>query len=40
MPNLRALKEKEEQRKNKVAETNGSLGFSQAFGFGQRSNIE
>lgn len=40
LPNLRALAEKEQQRKDKIAATNGSLGFSQAFGFGQRSNTE
>ncbi|KAJ3575167.1 hypothetical protein NP233_g1277 [Leucocoprinus birnbaumii] len=40
LPSLKALAEKEQQRKDKVAATNGSLGFSQAFGFGQRSNIE
>lgn len=40
MPALKTLMEKEKQRKDKLAETNGTLGFSQAFSFGQRSNIE
>ncbi|KXN86370.1 Nucleoporin nup82 [Leucoagaricus sp. SymC.cos] len=40
MPNLKALVEEEKKRKDRAAEINGSLGFSQAFGFGQRSNIE
>jgi hypothetical protein len=40
MPNLKALLEKEKQRKNKLTESTQSLGFSQAFEFGERSNLE
>lgn len=39
-PPLKTLMEKERQRKDKLAQSNGSLGFSQAFNLGQRSNIE
>lgn len=40
MPSLKTLLEKEKQRKNKLAESTQSLGFSQAFEFGERSNLE
>ncbi|KAF9469037.1 hypothetical protein BDZ94DRAFT_1182915 [Collybia nuda] len=40
MPNLKMLLEKEKQRQNQLAENTQSLGFSQAFEFGERSNLE
>ncbi|KIK65419.1 hypothetical protein GYMLUDRAFT_38873 [Collybiopsis luxurians FD-317 M1] len=40
MPSLKALLEKERRRREKAAEENKSLGFSQAFEFGERSNYE
>ncbi|KAG7097129.1 hypothetical protein E1B28_004507 [Marasmius oreades] len=39
-PQLKAILGKERERRAKMAETNKSLGFSQAFEFGQRSNQE
>ncbi|CAL1701451.1 unnamed protein product [Somion occarium] len=40
LPNLRELHEKEERLKKKLAEFHQSLGVSQAFEFGERSNAE
>jgi nucleoporin NUP82 len=40
MPSLKALLEREKQRKDKLAESTQGLGFSQAFEFGERSNLE
>ncbi|KAJ3991757.1 hypothetical protein F5050DRAFT_1812174 [Lentinula boryana] len=40
MPNLTSLVEKERRRRNKAAEENSGIGFSQVFEFGQRSNHE
>ncbi|KAF9008902.1 hypothetical protein BDQ17DRAFT_1349165 [Cyathus striatus] len=40
MPSLKALVEKEKSQKNKTMENNKSLGLSQAFELGERSNFE
>ncbi|TFK43370.1 hypothetical protein BDQ12DRAFT_622288 [Crucibulum laeve] len=40
LPGLKALLQKEKQRKDKVADSNRTLGFSQAFELGERSNLE
>ncbi|KAF8974369.1 hypothetical protein BDZ97DRAFT_1900053 [Flammula alnicola] len=40
LPPLQALAEKETQRGKKYAENTQNLGFSQAFEYGQRSNID
>jgi nucleoporin NUP82 len=40
MPSLKALLEREKQRKDKLAESTQGLGFSQAFEYGERSNLE
>ncbi|GLB33650.1 putative nuclear pore component [Lyophyllum shimeji] len=40
MPALKELTEKEKRRKEKLAESTQGLGFSQAFEFGERSNLE
>ncbi|KAF8897384.1 hypothetical protein BD779DRAFT_1432160 [Infundibulicybe gibba] len=40
LPNMKALLEKEKKRKAKAAQNNQALGFSQAFEFGERSNLE
>ncbi|RDB22839.1 Nucleoporin nup82 [Hypsizygus marmoreus] len=40
MPSLKALLEKEKKRKDRLAESNQALGFSQAFELGERSNLE
>ncbi|KAF8914080.1 hypothetical protein CPB84DRAFT_1832863 [Gymnopilus junonius] len=40
LPSLRSLAEKEGQMGKKTAESNQSLGFSQAFEYGQRSNLD
>ncbi|KAG5637461.1 hypothetical protein H0H81_004478 [Sphagnurus paluster] len=39
-PALQELGEKEKRKKEKLAESNQTLGFSQAFEFGERSNVE
>ncbi|KAF9263555.1 hypothetical protein L218DRAFT_901764 [Marasmius fiardii PR-910] len=39
-PQLKIILEKDRERRAKMVETNRSLGFSQAFEFGQRSNHE
>ncbi|KAF5387691.1 hypothetical protein D9615_000250 [Tricholomella constricta] len=39
-PALKELLEKEKRRKEKLFESNKGLGFSQAFEFGERSNLE
>lgn len=40
IPNLKALAEKERRRKEKLLESPQSLGVSQAFELGERSNYE
>lgn len=40
MPSLRDTVAKEEQRKKRVSDNSRSLGVSQAFELGERSNIE
>jgi nucleoporin NUP82 len=40
MPPLKALLEKEKAKTEKHTEVNRSLGFSQAFEYGKRSNEE
>ncbi|KAF8631152.1 hypothetical protein AX15_002498 [Amanita polypyramis BW_CC] len=40
MPNLKALTEKERCRKERLSESSGALGVSQAFELGERSNRE
>jgi nucleoporin NUP82 len=40
VPSLKAMLEKERERKNKFAEANQGLGVSQAFHFGEVSNYE
>ncbi|THV08713.1 hypothetical protein K435DRAFT_959241 [Dendrothele bispora CBS 962.96] len=40
MPSLKAMVEKEQLRKRKTVEATKSLGFSQAFELGERSNFE
>lgn len=39
-PALKNILEKEKLRKDKVVENNQQLGFSQAFEYGERSNLE
>jgi nucleoporin NUP82 len=40
LPNLKALSEKDAERKKKLAKSNKGLGLRQAFEFGERSNAE
>ena len=40
MPSLKALAEKERRRTERLSESTQSLGVSQAFDLGQRSNFE
>jgi nucleoporin NUP82 len=40
LPALQKLGEKERQLGNKKAEVNQNLGFSQAFEYGEQSNLE
>lgn len=40
LPSLKALVEKEKQKKIKLADSTNTLGFSQAFELGERSNFE
>ena len=40
MPSLKALAEKERRRTERLSESTQSIGVSQAFDLGQRSNYE
>lgn len=40
LPALQKLEEREKQQGKKIAEVNQNLGFSQAFEYGERSNLE
>lgn len=40
LPNLKALMQKEQQRKEKLADSTNALGVQQAFELGERSNLE